>query len=182
MKNADGSTKTRIYVFDTSAFSAFLRQHLQVIEMPKLVWDTMENMLKNGTLISHEYVFNEVVTEKSEKPDLLTQWLLPYKASFAHASDEQLAVVAEVVKKSPKLIDSSREKEQADPWIIAQAAILNRQLGLFEECEYVIVTQENKHSPKKIPLAAKNFNVECISLKEFFDEINVTISAKVGET
>lgn len=169
--------KKRVYIFDTSAFSALHRQHMQVIEMPQAIWDAIEKMLKDGQIISHEYVYDEAVNDKAENPDYLTEFLMPYKSKFEHASEEQYLIVGKVVEGSPKLIDPRREKEQADPWIIAQAVIHNQQMGLLEDCEYVIVTQENKRSPKKIPLAASRFDIDCISLREFFEENGIRIIA-----
>lgn len=168
--------KRRIYIFDTSAFSALHRLHTQVIELPQRLWDKLAEMMKRGDIISHIFVYNEAINEHAEKPDMLTSWLIPRKASFLRESAEEALLVSQIVKKFPKLIDPAREKEQADPWLIAQAILLSQQPSLLESIEYVVVTQENKESTKKIPQACKSFKIESINLKEFFDENDIKVN------
>jgi hypothetical protein len=170
------SNKRRVYIFDTSAFSALHRLHVQVIELPQQLWDRLAEMMKNGDIISHVFVYDEAVNEKAEHPDMLTTWLIPKKGYFYKDTVEQAQIVAKIVEKFPKLVDPAREKEQADPWLIAQAVVMSRQAGLFEDIEYVVVTQENKESSKKIPKACSHFGVDSINLKEFFDENGIKVN------
>ena len=166
---------SKAYNFDTSAFLALYRHHTQVLELPQSIWDLLGRMIRNGSIVSHRYVYDEVVNEKADKPDMITQWLIPRKECFEKESADQAILVGEIVAEFPKLIDHEREKEQADPWIIAQTMILNKQTRLFEDKEYVIVTQENPNSTRKIPAACKHFKVRSISLKQFFEENNVAV-------
>jgi hypothetical protein len=168
--------KRKVYIFDTSALSALHRLHTQVIELPQQLWDKLANMMQSGDIISHIFVYNEAVNEKAEHPDMLTAWLIPKKNCFQKDSVEQALLVASIVERCPGLIDPGNEKEQADPWLIAQAIVLSRQTGLFETIEYVVVTQENKQSSKKIPQACKQFEIDSMNLKEFFHENSIKVS------
>lgn len=168
-------TKKTVYIFDTSAFSALHRHHTQVMSLPKEIWDSLAKMMKEGKVISHHYVYAEAVNEKAERPDFLTAWLIPRKHCFHKDNAHQAILVSEIVEKFPKLIEPDKEKEQADPWIIAQAIELSEQTSMFEEVEYVVVTQENKASSKKIPAACRHFKIRPINLKEFFEENSLAV-------
>lgn len=170
------SEKRVVYIFDTSAFLALYRQHTQVFELPKAVWNKLSAMMTDGSVISHSFVYAEVVNEKAENPDMITQWLIPRKNAFMKDSFDEALLVSDIIDKFPKLIDPNSEKEQADPWIIAQAILLGKQTDLFSEIEYKIVTQEKKTSSKKIPAACKAYKLESLNLKDFFDEIGMTLN------
>lgn len=167
--------KTTVYVFDSSAFIALHQHSLKVIELPQSIWDELANMISDGRIVSHIYVYEEIVSESTEKPDFITKWLLSKKSKFEKETAEQAVVVASIVQAFPDLIDADREKEQADPWIIALAITLRNQTNLFEEVEYIVVTQENPNSSKKIPAACKYFAVQSVSLREFFDKCNIKV-------
>lgn len=167
--------KRKVYIFDTSAFITLHQNSTRVIELPQAIWDELETMMNAGDIISHKFVYEEIVSESAENPDFITKWLLTKKSHFENESIEQAIEVANIVEKFPKLIDPEKEKEQADPWIIAQAIVLNRQTNLLDEIEYVVVTQENQNSTKKIPAACKHFKIRCITLKDFFDENSIKI-------
>lgn len=167
--------KKVVYIFDSSAFITLHQYSAKVIELPQAIWDELAKMMVDGNIISHIYVYEEIVSESTENPDMITKWLLPKKGSFEKESVEQAVIVAQIVEKFPKLIDPEREKEQADPWIIAQAVTLKSQASLLEDIEYVVVTQENPNSSKKIPAACKSFGVESMPLKEFFEKNNIKI-------
>jgi TusA-related sulfurtransferase len=167
--------KRVVYIFDSSAFITLHQYSAKVIELPKEIWDELAKMMAESNIISHIYVYDEIVSESTENPDMITKWLIPKKGSFEKESVEQAIIVALVVDKFPKLIDPEQEKEQADPWIIAQAITLKSQTNLLEDISYVVVTQENPNSTKKIPAACKSFGVESISLKDFFEKNNIKI-------
>ena|SRR3990167_10687155 len=170
------SSKRVVYVFDTSVFLALHRHNTQVIELPKEIWDLLDQMMRDGEIISHGFVYGEIVNEKTEKPDMITRWLIPKKAYFQNESEDQASLVSVIIKDYQKLIDPAREKEQADPWVVALAMLLNKQTSFLEDAEYVVVTQENPNSPIKIPAACRKYGVGCISLKEFFEKNRIKIA------
>lgn len=167
--------KKTVYIFDSSAFITLHQHNTRVIELPQAIWDELATMMSKGVITSHKYVYEEIVSEATENPDFITKWLLTKKAHFENESVEQAIEVASILEKFPKLIDPEREKEQADPWIVAQAIVLDRQTSLLDEVEYVVVTQEFGNSPKKIPTACKHFKIRCITLKDFFSETDIKI-------
>lgn len=178
MSTIPSKTQRKVYIFDTNAFLSLHNHHTQVIELPQQLWDLLAQMMQSGEIISHIFVYDEIVNEKAEHPDMLTQWLIPRKHCFHKDTPEQAVMVGEIVEKFPKLIDPAHEKEQADPWIIAQAVLLTRQPEFFAEIEYIVVTQEKKTSPQKIPAACSKYKIKSMNLKEFFEAKNISIGLR----
>ena len=163
----------KIYCFDTSAFVTLSRTSENIIELPKKLWEHLESMMKNGELISHRLVFDEI-SSHSKNPDFITKWISDKKDCFISRSDTQIAQVSKIITKFPGLIDPTFEREQADPWLIALAIEKTGQNNLFEVCASVVVSQENPNSSKKIPAVCRAFSIRHLSLRNFFDEIGVS--------
>ena len=160
----------KVYIFDASVFITLHRIDMDSIRLPQSVWDKLDSLLVAGTIISHRFVFEEVVRD-SEKPDKISLWLKPRKGYFETTNEKPyLDMVKAVLLKFPKLIDIDNEKNQADPWLVAMG--VNKGLE-HSDAEYIVVTQENKAKQTKIPAACRDFGVKSISLADFFEEIGV---------
>ena len=64
--------KTPVYIFDSSAFIALHQHSLKVIELHQSIWDELANMMSDGRIVSHVYVYEEIVSESTKKPDFIT--------------------------------------------------------------------------------------------------------------
>ncbi|HVI69278.1 MAG TPA: DUF4411 family protein [Magnetospirillaceae bacterium] len=163
------TTKERIYVFDSSIFINLNRINEHSIEIPKDVWDKLDELMTAERIISQRYVYEEVVMN-SKTPDKVSAWLAPKKAYFFKENAEQIAFMIEVIQKYPKLINPNNEKEQADPWLVALA----RDKNLIEpEKSFVLVTQENPNKTVNLPAACKEYGIETINLRQFFNEVGI---------
>lgn len=165
---------SNLYCFDTSAFVALGRTSENIISIPEALWKHLEDMIINGKIISHKIVFNEIVS-KSKKPDLITKWLLDKEKYFLDRTQVQLDIAPKIISKFPGLVDPQNEHEQADVWLIALAVQKSNENPLFGGNTMVVVSQENPNSSKKIPAACKSFGVKHMSLREFFDEIGLSV-------
>lgn len=164
------TTKTKtVYFFDASALITLYQTDLKVLKIPKFVWDNLEELFKQGAIVSHKIAYDEMV-KNPKNPDWLSSWVGPKKEFFLKETAAQATSVAKIMQKFPKLIEPRQEKEQADPWIIALAVEHNGSADLFETIEAVVVTQESVASPQKIPAVCKHFKIRHLSLKEFFEE------------
>lgn len=166
-------TQRKVYCFDTSAFLALSRTDERIIKIDEAIWKHLEQMMKGGTIISHQVVFDEIISG-TKNPPRIVSWIRGKRRYFLPKSDAQIALVPQIVRKFPDLIDPAREREQADPWLIALAIEKSKEENLFEVCVSVVVSQENPNSSKKIPAACKHFRVGHSSLREFFDEIGLS--------
>lgn len=171
--NAIIKPQKRVYCFDTSAFLALSRTHEKVIKLDDAVWVHLGKMMEDESLISHLTVYEEIISG-SKNPFEIVKWVEKNKKYFLSKTDAQRAQIPEIVRKFPDLIDFAREREQADPWLIALALEKGREATLFDVQVCIVVTQENPNSSKKIPVACKAFKVGHVSLREFFDEIRVS--------
>lgn len=167
----------KIYCFDTSAFLALSRTSENVIKIPTTVWEQLDKMMKLETVISHKLVYEEICGNPKNK-DFITSWIMSRKKYFIGKNDIQRAQIPKIVSKHPKLLDYEREREQADPWIIALAIEKSKENTLFETCISVVVNQENPNSSKKIPAACRSFGIEHLLLRGFFDEMGLSTSLK----
>ena len=183
-----------VYILDTNVFLLLHNTSEVTIRLPARIWQALEQMMQNGTLISHRYVYNEIVyTAKKHKgkfqpraPDPLVKWMQLKKHFFLNRNNFQINKVQSIINRFPKLIDPEKEKNDADSWIIAlaieisAAANSQQQTSLLEELPPkrcgVVVTHENPRSPEKIPAACKAFNIRCITSREFFEENNVALA------
>lgn len=165
--------RKKIYCFDTSAFLALSRTHEKVIKIDNAIWDQLEKLMQEGLLISHQIVFDEIMSGTKNPPQIV-KWIGKVKKHFLPKTDAQKIQVPEIVRQFPDLIEVGREKEQADPWLIALALEKCKEATLFDVQLCIVVTQENANSSRKIPAACKKFKLKHMSLREFFDDIGLS--------
>jgi len=115
--------KEKIYCFDTSVFASLNRIH-NIIPIPDF-WELLEKLFKDGKIISHEYVFDEILPG-----DFIGKWIQDKKEYFIELSDKQFENVEKILNQFPEFIDPQKEKNQADPWVIALA--IEKSESLFE--------------------------------------------------
>ncbi|OGJ84125.1 hypothetical protein A2529_05055 [Candidatus Peribacteria bacterium RIFOXYD2_FULL_58_15] len=118
----------------------------------------IEKMIQDGEAA----VPKEVLTELSRKDDGAHEWAK--KCKLEHPIDaNQTRIVSEIMRDFPKLVDTKKMGEQADPFVIA----------LAESKKWTVVTSE-KNSAKlrkpNIPDVCQARKVKCISVMDFFRE------------
>lgn len=89
--------KKVVYVWDTSAFAALHRQHVHVIELPNAIWNKLEEMMAEGKVTSHTFVYKEIVNEKAEHPDMMTEWLIPKNSALRVITGSKLLKLAKLL-------------------------------------------------------------------------------------
>lgn len=168
---AKKGAKTDIYCFDTSALVHLHRYYPKAIAPD--IWTEMERLFKAGNIISHEFVYVEILPDP-KRSDELGKWIEKKGKSFKPVTQFQLDNIRDVLAKFPKLIDANSEKNQADPWLVVMMREFKEQeeQGLFpNETDYYLVTQENTQSTVKIPAACKQYGINHLTLVEFFGKM-----------
>jgi hypothetical protein len=113
-----------------------------------LVWDKIDNLITNGRLISSD----EVLRELKRKHDSA------YHPNLFMPLDEGTqALVAEIMSKHKRLVDTRKGRLGADPFVIATAKLKNCTLVTNE------VLTNNIKKPN-IPDVCAIMNVECINI------------------
>jgi hypothetical protein len=157
--------KSLIFCFDTSAFVDIHRHLARLI--PRL-YPELDGLFNSGRLISHKVVFQEITTQ-SRKPDSLTKWIQPKEAFFEDISLQQTLVVSEIVQKFPTLIHYNKEKDDADPWLVALVLERRSTPSLFSILQdFAIVSNESAYIPNRLPAVCKHYSIRHFDLPEFF--------------
>ena len=149
--------------------SSFIRLHRSYPpEFSRDIWDEFDNLFNQNKIISHIIVFDELTTNAKNKDDL-TKWILPKRKYFKEFSVTQSYYVSQIINQFPSLIDHEREKDEADPWLVALAIEEQAQLQLFNPNQKVIVVnEESKNKPQKIPSVCNHFGLDHLNLLELF--------------
>jgi hypothetical protein len=160
------SEQSKIYCLDSSAF---IQLHIanKIVPIPDL-WVELEKLFASGKIISHEFVFDEL-NPNTAKPDFIASWVYNKKASFHRVTEKQTELVTKILNQFPTFIDPEREKNEADPWVIALAIEKMEEETLFgKSTVFYVVSQEKISSSRKIPAVCRAFNVLHMNLDEFF--------------
>lgn len=154
-----------IFCFDTSAFVDINRNLVGLI--PQL-YSELDKLFNSGRLISHRIVFEEITTH-SKRPDSLSKWIRSKEAFFKDISLQQTLLVAEIVQKFPTLIHYNKEKDDADPWLIAMVIEEKSKPDLFSSLQdFAIVSTESTFIPDRLPAVCKGYSVKHLDVPGFF--------------
>ena len=115
----------------------------------------------------------EVKHEIEKTDDGLKKWVQDRPYLFRDETPEANANIRQILAKFPQLIDSSKGRSMADPWVIAHA--------MSEGA--IVVTKELPNSSVskriKIPDVCDAFGVEWMNDFDFVDEIGIKFSASM---
>jgi len=157
---------TNLFCIDTSAFVRIFRFYPQ--GLVKQIWDNLKNLFYEEKMISHILVYEEITTS-SKKQDFLSQCVTPLRSFFKGMNFNQVVMVSKIVKKFPGLIEPNKERDEADPWLIALAIEQKKQLDLFNPSkELYLVSEESERKPSKIPAVCKHYGINHINLEGFY--------------
>ena len=154
-----------IFCFDTSAFVDINRYLVGLI--PQL-YSELDKLFNGGRLISHKIVFEEVTT-RTKRPDHLSKWIRPKETFFKDISLQQTLLVSEIIQKFPTLIHYNKEKDDADPWLIALVMEQRSKPNLFSSVQdFAIVSTESAFISDRLPAVCKHYSIKHFDLPDFF--------------
>lgn len=119
-------------------------------------------MVESGRIRSPRGVYDEISVGR----DRLSEWADAHQEVFAETSLDMLMLVVEINDRFPQLVDKSKEVLDADPHVVALAALPSRLPKLLETGPSVIVTEEadSPGRPTRIPFVARHYGVSCINM------------------
>jgi len=150
------------YCIDASALIDLGRWYPQNMKVFEPIWEKIESLVIKQRLVSPM----EVKKEISMGTDNIVNWCKKHKKMFKDVDICQAQEMHNVQDKyDPEYwyTETNKPGYWADPWVIA--------LSICEDT--VIVTNENKTKPNRIPAIARNFDIKTIDLLEFFKEIGI---------
>lgn len=163
------SNTNAIYYLDANV----LIQAWQKYYSPKICpdyWEMLDQLGSKGIISIPEMVYEEILRTEDD----LSDWLKKSKIPKIKISEEVTKRLKEIYAKDPShlnLVDNTKARSLADPWLIAHAM----------ESNAVVVTKEEKvtasNSKKiKIPNVCDNMGVRWINDFQFVQELNFQFS------
>ncbi len=144
-----------IFCLDTSAWMDGWSRDYPKDVFPSL-WKNLETQITTGNIKSSEEVYVEI----KKKDDELYSWLKNRKIKiFVPIEEEIQELVSEILADHPRLVDTKKNRSQADPFVIATAEYLNAVLVTGEKAS-------NKIEIPKIPDVCQHRGVACCSFLE----------------
>ena len=143
------------YIFDSGPFIDLKNYPDDVFTS---LWKNLNQMIREGGIVSS----SEVLRELEDYDDEIAMWAKSNRRIFAKPTMEEQADVRRILAMHPDLIKEEAilmGKPQADPFVIAQA--------MSHQC-VLVHNEKMKPNAHRIPNVCKDFNVEEISLFEFF--------------
>ena len=155
----------RIYVIDSCALIDASKHYNLAKKSFQFIWNKISELFNNGELISNIEIFNEI------KDDDLKNWLNNYKNHFFISDKNIQDNVTEILNKYPQMIKSTaKSSSSGDPFLVA-TALKYQKLGK----NVIVVTNEKTgdetNNQYKIPNVCKKYNIPCINLNSFINEI-----------
>jgi len=126
------------------------------------VWDAIEEKVETGEIISSE----EVYVELAKQDDDLHEWIKGRKQMLVAPEKPIQEIVAELLGKYPRLVDTLKNRSQADPFVIATA--------MFRKA--TVVTGELHGTPTRprIPDVCDAEGVRCINFLQMLRKLGLT--------
>lgn len=142
------SKPTTVYCVDTSSLlEAWVRRYPQA-SFPSF-WQKLESLIEAGRLIAPE----EVQVETARKDDDLTKWAKAHAIMFVEIDEPLQMIVADLLSRHELMVDSSKGKNAADPWVV----------GLAKQRGAIVVSEEGA-GRLKIPAVCAAESVTCVRL------------------
>ncbi len=124
------------------------------------LWEKLDESIDRGEIIASE----EVYTEVAKKDDDLHSWMKSRKKMLIPITEEIQGVVSLLLADHPRLVDTHRNRSQADPFVIATA----------QEEGAIVVTGEQprgKLDKPRIPDICDVKKIQWMSFLEMLREI-----------
>ncbi len=150
-----------VYCIDSSSLIKLVRDYPR--RRFGTVWERLDQLVRTGRLIAPR----EVLKEALQGEDELAPWAKQHRRIFQPVNEEQAQVVSQILENHVALIDPLSDSPQADPFVIALAKTRN-QAGLLP-ARHVVVSEEGKQHPHKIPKVCAELGIGCIRLLELFE-------------
>ena len=164
-----------VYVIDTS--SLLMLEYTFKYDNPVFVaiWEEIEELIIQGAFRTIDFVEDEINSYEG-KQEFLKNWVKKWKKYFVYETDPvSINAAIPIINAEYKsgFFDAKKlaaGKEEADPYLIAYCKVNS----------YVLITNENKNKPNKIPGVSQKNGVRCIDIFDFLSERGLRMERKKG--
>ena len=162
-----------IYVIDTSGLIALESTFKYENPVFIAIWEEIEELIGHGCFKTIDFVEAEINSYQG-KQDFLKKWMKKWKRLLVVPTDAaSIRAAIPIINEeySSGFFDAKKQaegKEEADPYLIAYC----------KTYDCVLITNESKTKPNKIPgVSAKN-GVKCIDINDFLIERELKMERK----
>lgn len=157
------NTKANKYCLDANVLIQAWQKYYNPRFCPDY-WKVLIELGKNGKIFIPELVYEEIVRTEDD----LSIWLKTSKIPIAKISEPITKHIRKILKYYPLLVDNTKARSLADPWVIAHALSENA----------TVVTKEEKvtalNSKKiKIPNVCDNIGIRWVNDFQFIEELEI---------
>jgi len=137
------------------------------------IWEEIEELIQNGNFKTIDFVEDEINSYQG-KEDFLKKWVKKWKRLFVVETDvESINASRPIINEEYQsgFFNPSKQaegKEEADPFLIGYCIVH----------KYVLITNENRTKPNKIPAIADKNGVKCIDINDFMIERGLRMERK----
>ncbi|MDP1727354.1 MAG: DUF4411 family protein [Bacteroidota bacterium] len=166
------SAKADNYCIDANV----LIQAWQKYYSPKFCPDYW-NILNELGLKNRIFIPEQVYDEITRTEDDLSKWLKKSDIPIRKIEEQVIKCLQEIYSNNPShksLVDNTKSRSLADPWVIAHA--MNEKATVVTKEEKVTALNSNK---VKIPNVCDNMNVRWINDFDFINELNIKFSCNL---
>lgn len=166
------STMHRIYCLDANV----LIQAWQKYYSPKLCpdyWNVLDKLGEQGKIFVPQLVYEEIIRTEDELADWLKQSKIP-EFKIDGPVTQALKHIYASNSAHENLVDNTKSRSLADPWVIAHALKENATVVTKEEK----ITAANT-TKMKIPNVCDNMGVRWINDYQFVEELNIRFTCAI---
>lgn len=156
--NKKSKPKT-IFSLDTSCLIHAWRRAYPLRNFPPF-WDRLDELIEAGRLFSSA----EVLKEIKRKDDELFEWCQQRSHVFLPIDDDVQDHVIDIMGTYPKLVDTTKGRSGADPFVIG--------LARMKGAGWAVLSEESpgKLTSPKIPDVCNAEGIRCVRLVELIQE------------
>lgn len=144
------------YSVDTSIFIEGWVRHYPPDVFPT-VWDLTDGLISDGIIVATE----EVLLELEKQHDDVYEWAKSRDSMFVPIDEAIQQIVADILCKYPRLVDTRKNRSGADPFVIGLACV--------NGCAVVTAETATRNLEKpRIPDVCEALGIQCISTVEMF--------------
>ena len=162
-----------VYVIDTSALIILDLTFKRTNPVFIAIWEEIEELIIQGSFKTIDFVEDEINSYEG-KEDFLKKWVKKWKKYLVVATDiESINAAIPIINEEYKsgFFDAKKQaegKEEADPYLIGYCKI--------HKC--VLITNESKIKPNRIPEVSAKNGVKCIDINDFLMERELKMERK----
>lgn len=136
-------------------------------------WEILDQLGAQGILFFPQAVFDEIAKSDDDLSDWLKSSRIPVLKVDGHVT-RQLERIYQSNEKHKFLVDNTKQRSLADPWVIAHA--LNENAMVVTKEEKVTAMNSNRI---KIPNVCENMGVPWMNDFQLIKELNIIFSCTI---